>query len=185
MIRYLRWLFISILSFLTSKSTMINKFFYEDSKLICIFKFDFFQNSKLICIFRYDFFFQNSKLICIFRSDFFQNSKLICIFRFVFSQNWYVFDFFLKLICIFIKYRSFFFFWKSFICNKNADFEIQKMGLKVRLKFFLICVACIINLSHKCESSFKSHFYLFPTTNLAFHKPKIFFIIIIIIFYKQ
>ena len=63
--------------FLTPKSTMINKIFYEDSKLICIFKFDFFQNPKLTCIFiKYisNFFFLNPKLICIFikyRYDFF------------------------------------------------------------------------------------------------------------------
>ena len=37
---------------------MINKFFHEDSKLICIFKSDFYENSKLICIFKFDFFFK-------------------------------------------------------------------------------------------------------------------------------
>ena len=37
------------------------------------------------------------------------------------------------------------------------------------------CDACIINLSYECESSFKSPFYLFPTTNLVFHKPIFFF----------
>ena len=35
--------------------------------------------------------------------------------------------------------------------------------------------ACIINLSHKYESSFKSPFYLFLTIDLVFHKPKIIF----------
>ena len=71
----------------------------------------------------------------------------------------------------------FIFFWKSFLCYKNADFQISKEELIVRLSFFffffLICDACIINLSHECGSSFKSLFYLFLTTDLVFHKPKI------------
>ena len=79
--------------FFTLKSAMINKKFYEDSKLICILKFDFFL-----------------KLISIFKSDFFQNPKLICLL---------------------IKYRSDFFFQKSFFfCYKSADFEIQKKELR-------------------------------------------------------
>ena len=35
--------------------------------------------------------------------------------------------------------------------------------------------ACIINLSHKYESSFKSPFYLFLTIDLVFQKPFFFF----------
>ena len=38
-----------------------------------------------------------------------------------------------KLVCIFIKNKSDFFL-KSFLCYKIADFEIQKKGLKFRLK---------------------------------------------------
>ena len=47
----------------------------------------------------------------------------------------------------FIKYRFdfffiflFFFFLKSVLCYKIADFEIQKKGLRVRLKFFYLYI---------------------------------------------
>ena len=74
----------------------------------------------------------------------------------------------MKLICIFIKFRFEIFFEK--VCFfKIADFEISKKELRVRLKsFFLICDACMVSLSHECESSFKSIFYLLSKTDLIF-----------------
>ena len=112
--------------------------------------------------------FLNTKQICIFlrcRSEFFSNRKLICIFlrgRSIFfcSKKWFEF---------FLKFFSFFY--------KIADFEISKKKLRARLKsFLLICDACIVSLSHKCESSFKSFFiYLLYKNRSNFYQSNPFF----------
>ena len=82
-----------------------------------------------------------------------------------------------KLFCIFIKYRSKIFFVEVFFFYKIVDFEIWKKELRVRLKsFFLICDACIVSLSHECETSFKSLFYLLSKTDLIFTNQISFFL---------
>ena len=67
---------------------------------------------------------------------------------------------------------------KVFFFYKIVDFEISKKELRVRLKsfFFLICDACIVSLSHECETSFKSLFYLLSKTDLIFTNQISFFL---------
>ena len=53
-----------------------------------------------------------------------------------------------------LYFSDFFFF------NKIADFEISKKELRVKLEsLFSICDACIVSLSHECESTFKKSFF--------------------------
>ena len=164
--------------------------FFSNTKLICIFlwcKSEFFSNTKLICIFLWcrSEFFSNTKLICIFlwcRFEFFSNTKLICIFLrcksefFFYTQNWYVFSLYIDLYFSGHKTNLNFFFL-SFLFYKIVDFEISKKKLRVRLKsFLLICDACIVSLSHECESFFKSLFLIYFTkTDLILQTKSHFF----------
>ena len=129
-----------------------------------------------------------------YRSNFFFfNTKLVWIFRFYFFNT--------KVIYIFINTDLIFFNsqnWSVFLLNTDLIFVTQLHILKFKrrdwklgwsLFFFLICDACIMNLSHECESSFKSFifyflFYVQQQIYFFFNKPKIiFYFLFLFIFY--
>ena len=103
--------------------------------------------------------------------DFFLKSQnLLTIKDFFKHKNLYVFS--LNIDLIFLTQN-----WSVFSLNTNLIFVTQLQILKFKrrdwklgwsLFFFLICDACIMNLSHECESSFKSLFYFMSNNKSDF-----------------
>ena len=119
----------------------------------------FFKLKKLICIFQIWFFLRFKKLICIF-------IKYNLIFYFIFfkTQNWSLFS--LNTNLIFLE-KVFFVTKLEILKFKRRDW---KLGWSLFLSFFFflkICDACIINLPHERESSFKKSFF-FPKNKSDF-----------------